>query len=81
MVNTNKYIDKKPISYEVSEDGYDIYLDGKLWITQHGQYGKPMSQEMSYEQNCLAHIDELVTPAEQQRVDAILDLVSEYSEV
>lgn len=51
------------LSYEVTEDGYDIYREGKLWVTQHGQYGKPMDATKSYEENCLLQLDEIAAPA------------------
>lgn len=28
------------ISYIILENGYDIYLKDKLWITQHDEYSK-----------------------------------------
>lgn len=51
------------LSYEVSEDGYDIFLHGELWITQH----EPLipNPDMSYEENALWHceqLDETVNP-------------------
>lgn len=55
------YNDK--LSYEITEDGYDIYNNGNLWITQHGQYSKPFDAAKTYEENCLLHLKELTAPA------------------
>lgn len=49
--------------YAIADDGYDIYLDGQLWITQHGQYGKPMDASKGYEENCLLQLAEITAPA------------------
>ena len=69
MTNTDKTFAKQAISYEIFEDGYEIYLDGVLWIKQRGQYGKPIDKELSYEENCLAQIEELTRPVEEPNND------------
>ena len=61
MINTDKTINGQAISYEIFSDGYGIYLDGTLWIKQRGQYGKPVDSAKSYEENCLAQIEEITT--------------------
>ena len=58
MKNSGYSLDGKEISYEVTEDGYKIYLDGKLWIRQYGQY-IPFA-ELSFEEGCLKQIKEIV---------------------
>lgn len=60
MKQTDKTFNNKPIAYTVEKDGYTIYLDSKPWIEQKEPYGKPMSSDKSYEENCLLHIDSLV---------------------
>lgn len=68
MINTDKTFNGQPISYEIFENGYEIYLDSKLWISQRGQYDKPIDKSKTYEENCLAQIDEITAepePAEQ----------------
>lgn len=85
MINTDKTIDGKTISYEIFDDGYDIYLDGSLWIAQHEPYGHPMDATKSYEENCLLQIEELTAPVEpsespewQNGYDqAVLDLIEQ----
>lgn len=85
MIITDKTIDGKVISYEVSEDGYDIYLDGLLWISQHEPYGHPMDASKSYEENCLLQIEELTIPVEpilnptEQRISDLEDAVIELA--
>lgn len=69
MINTDKTINGQAIAYEIFEDGYEIYLDGTLWIKQRGQYGKPVDSAKSYEENCLAQIEELTRPVEEPNND------------
>lgn len=76
MTNTNKTFDNKPIAYEILSDGYEIYLDGKIWISQRGQYGKPVDKSLSYEENCLAQIEEITRPPEPANIDELLEEVS-----
>ena len=37
------------LSYEITEDGYDIYLDGVKWICQHEPYIPDPT--LTYEEN------------------------------
>lgn len=76
MINTNKMFDNKPIAYEILSDGYEIYLDGKIWISQRGQYSKPVDKSLSYEENCLAQIEEITRPPEPANIDELLEEVS-----
>ena len=57
MIETNYSIDNKTISYEVTNDGYKIYLDGQLWIHQYEPYIPNPSK--SYEENAIAQIEEI----------------------
>ena len=58
MRETNYTIDNKQISYEVTDNGYKIYLDGQQWIHQYEPYIPNPS--ISYEENAIAQIEELV---------------------
>ena len=77
-----KYNDN--ISYKIVENGYEIYFDGVLWITQHEPYAKLYDSSKSYEENCLMQIEELTAPVEpdmtEQRIsdleDAVIELAS-----
>lgn len=64
MINTEKTVNDKAVSYEILEDGYEIYLDGQIWIRQRGLYSKPMDKEKSFEENCLMQIEELTAGPE-----------------
>ena len=45
------------LSYEITEDGYDIYLNGTKWICQHEPY-IPFP-DFSYEENAIKQCEEL----------------------
>ena len=66
-INTLKFIENKAVSYEVTENGYNIYLGDALWITQYEPYIP--NKELSYEENAIAQINEIVegfnTPVEE----------------
>ena len=51
------------ISYEIVEDGYKIYNNNKLWITQLGQYSRPIDINKSFEENCIMQLDEITASA------------------
>lgn len=67
------------LTYEVTEDGYDIFLDGKLWITQHGDYGKPMDASKTFEENAILQLDEITAPAPEppMTVEQLAETVAE----
>lgn len=64
MITTDFKYNNQTLSYEVVENGYKIYLGGKLWITQLEPYIP--NPEISYEENALAQIEELTKPAEEE---------------
>lgn len=59
MIDSGKTFDGKQVGYEIVDDGYIIYLNGNKWITQTGKYSKLYIADGTYEENCLAHIEEL----------------------
>ena len=65
MITTNYLIDNKQVSYEVTDDGYKIYLDGQQWIHQYEPYIP--SPSISYEENAIAQIEELVAMHENAK--------------
>lgn len=67
------------LSYEITDDGYDIYKQGKLWVTQHGQYSKPYDQTKSYEENCLIQLEEITkpAPASTMSIEEMSDTITE----
>lgn len=51
------------LSYEIFDDGYEIFLDGGRWMTQHEPHIP--NPDMSYEENAIWHckqLDETVNP-------------------
>ena len=65
MTKTEYKINNQELSYEVVENGYKIYLGGKLWITQYEPFIP--NPELSYEENALAQIEELAKPTEEEQ--------------
>ena len=72
MTTTNKTYNGKPIAYEILDDGYMIYLDGKAWIKQRGTYGKPMDTSKTYEENCLLQIEDITAEPKTDDIDTVL---------
>ena len=59
MIKETTYkFNNQVVSYEVLENGYNIYLGGKPWIRQYEPYIPNPS--ISYEENAIAQIEELV---------------------
>ena len=63
MTNTDYSIVNKQVSYEVTENGYKIYLDGQLWIHQYEPY--ILDKSKSYEENAVAQIEEIYNGFQQ----------------
>lgn len=47
------------LTYEIYENGYTIFNNGRPWITQYDEYSKPMDYNKTIEENCLLQIEEL----------------------
>ena len=45
------------LTYTISSDGYDIFRNDTLWITQHEPHIP--NKKLSYEENAVAHIAQL----------------------
>ena len=45
--------------YEVFNDGYDIYKDNVLLISQREPYGKPIDNQLTFEENCLMQLENI----------------------
>ena len=45
--------------YEVFNDGYDIYKDNVLLISQGEPYGKPIDNQLTFEENCLMQLENI----------------------
>lgn len=48
----------RTITYKITNDGYDIYLDEKPWISQHVPYIP--YKDLSYEEGCKKQIEKLI---------------------
>lgn len=65
------------LTYKVVENGYEIYSDGQLWITQYEPYIP--NKSLSYEENAKAQIAELTTIPEKSA--DLEDLTSRVEEL
>ena len=50
-------------SYEIFDDGYDIYENDNVTMTQRDPFGKVFIPDGTYEENALFQIDQIVHPA------------------
>ena len=66
IINTEKTFTGKAVGYSIEDNGYSIYLDGQLWISQPDPYGKLYVPDGTYEENCLAQIEEITNPPEPE---------------
>lgn len=66
IINTGKTLNDKKVGYSIENNGYTIYLDENAWITQPDPYGKLYVPDGSYEDNALAHIEEIYNPPEPE---------------
>lgn len=55
---------KEQITYEILEDGYMLYSNGKPWIKQHKEH--VFHPELSLKENAEKHIEELCKPVVEQ---------------
>lgn len=75
MKTTEYKFNNETISYKITEDGYDIYLGDKKWVTQYEPYIP--YPNLSYEAGCLKQIEEICKVEEpqedetQQRLSAL----------
>ena len=64
------------ISYEILDNGYKIYLDGKLWIEQLDEFAKPYDATKTYEENCLLQLEDITATAHTAHTDTLEDRVT-----
>lgn len=85
MKTTEYKFDRRPIGYEILDNGYDIYLGQRVWITQRVDGYIPyrdIDPDADLETCCLEHIKEIVganEEAQKQNNDAVED--AEVTEV
>ena len=70
------------LSYIILEDGYEIYNNGQKWISQPEPFAKLYIPNGTYEENCLAQLEEITRPVEEPMSEfdrgyeqALLDLM------
>jgi hypothetical protein len=54
--------------YAILDNGYDIYINNELVITQHDQYSKIYKPDGSYEDNAKAQINDLIEGEKQANI-------------
>lgn len=62
------------LSYKITESGYQIYLDGRLWIEQgdvsHGFFPNPIFDEsgkIDFAKSAEAHIDAIKSSEDEEK--------------
>lgn len=67
------------LTNKLYENGYEIYLDGILWITQFDKYAKPLDNTKSIKENCELQMQEIINsynnppkPYTQGQYDAVI---------
>lgn len=67
----NERIDYKDgWSYQLFDDGYEIWGPMGEYITQHDPYGKVYKPDGTYEENCLIQLFTLVPEEEEKSEEA-----------
>lgn len=76
---------EKNYTYEIFDDGYDIYLNGNPHISQREPYAHVYKHDGTYEENALLQIESLTAPAEEvvslEKLRADLDYVAVMSDL
>lgn len=67
------------LTYKIKENGYEIYSDGALWITQYEPYIP--NRSLSYEENAILQIEELSKPVEKPQDEKIIQLEQAMLEI
>ena len=78
MKTTDYKINGQEVSYEITKDGYMIYLGGKPWISQNEPYIP--YPDLGYEESCLKQIEELMVQSEQPVKPTTEEKIAELEE-
>ena len=77
-VYDNKY------KYEIFNDGYDIYENDSLLISQRGPCGKPINNGATYEENCLLQLNKMAEESnsgqqmsDKERIEMLEETINE----
>lgn len=63
MKKTDFIINGQSVSYQIAEDGYDIFLGENKWIAQHEPY-IPYA-DLGYEGSCLRQLEEITATSKE----------------
>lgn len=66
VVNTDKTLNGKVLGYEVISNGYKLFQDGIVFISQPEPFANLFVANGSYEENALAHIENMINSSEQE---------------
>lgn len=80
MIDTDYTLDDEKISYEITDDGYDIYKSGRKWVAQHEPFIPKAN--LTYEENCIQQIEEILRDHDlMETVDQQINRIeTEFSE-
>ena len=67
IIDTGKTFAGQNVTYEIVSDGYNIYLNGALWIKQYEPYIP--NRDLTYEENAIAQIEDICKPHEEVIID------------
>ena len=65
------------LTYKIKENGYEIYKDGNLWISQYDPYIPNPS--ISYEENAIKQIEELNNPIIDETLESRVNILEEQN--
>lgn len=70
--------------YEIFNDGYDIYENDSLLISQRGPCGKPINNGATYEENCLLQLNKMAEESnsgqqmsDKERIEMLEETINE----
>ena len=66
VVNTDKTLNGKILGYEIISNGYKLFLDGIVFISQPEPFANLFVANGSYEENALAQIDSIASGEKNQ---------------
>ena len=65
------------LTYKIKENGYEIYKDGNLWISQYEPYIP--NPNLSYEENAIKQIEELNNPIIDETLESRVNILEEQN--
>ena len=65
------------LTYKIKVNGYELYKDGKLWISEYDPYIPNPS--ISYEENAIKQIEELNNPIIDETLESRVNILEEQN--